>query len=122
MGYDDRELSIRFADDHEMTRLNRRYLGRKGSTNVISFPMEEPDGSNPEGPLFDSPMLGDVVICVDEAAREARVVGEPVEETLDRLLIHGVLHLIGYDHETSERHAEEMVKEEKRLMSLVKEV
>jgi len=121
LGCHDRELSVRFADDREMTRLNRRYLGREGSTNVIAFPMVEAD-MKAKRPLFDSPMLGDVVVCVDEAVREARSVGEPMEETLDRLLIHGILHLIGYDHETCEHDARKMEAEESRLMSLLKEV
>lgn len=112
---------MRFVDDGEMTHLNQTYLGREGSTNVMAFPMTEPEPLTGEDAPFDSPMLGDVVICVDEAAREAHHIGEPVAETLDRLLIHGVLHLMGFDHETSAADAGQMGAAEERLMSLIKE-
>jgi len=99
-----------------MAQLNDRYLGRKGPTNVLAFPMF--DG---EGPDDDSVMLGDVVISSDTALRESKELGEPLEYTVDRLLIHGVLHLLGFDHTLSEEEAVRMEKEEKRLMELITE-
>lgn len=66
-------------------------------------------------------MLGDVVISVDTALKEAGEVGESVPETVDRLLIHGLLHLLGYDHEQSTEEAAKMAKEEKRLLALIAE-
>ncbi len=66
-------------------------------------------------------MLGDVVISADTALRESEELQEPLSHTMDRLLIHGVLHLLGFDHETSEEEAIRMEKEEIRLMSLMVE-
>ena len=113
----DKELSVLFTDDNHIAQLNRRYLMKNGPTNVLAFPME---GGPP--PRVDSVMLGDVVISVDSAIRESKEFGEDLEYTIDRLLIHGVLHLIGYDHEKTEEGARRMEKEEKRLVSLIQEV
>lgn len=117
----DRELSILFTNDHHMARLNHRYLGREGPTNVLAFPMANMDWAKGESSSVESVMLGDVVISIDTAVKESEEFGEPLECTLDRLLIHGALHLIGYDHERSEAEALIMQKEEKRLMELITE-
>jgi probable rRNA maturation factor len=103
LGCPDKELSILFTDDIRIAHLNNRYLGRKGPTNVLAFPMEEGPTSN-----FESPMLGDVVISVSTALREAKEHGEALEHTIDRLLIHGLLHLLGYDHQKSTAEAKRM--------------
>jgi rRNA maturation RNase YbeY len=66
-------------------------------------------------------MLGDVVISVDTALSESRELGEPLQRTVDRLLIHGLLHLLGHDHEGSSKQALRMKREENRLMGLVME-
>ena len=116
LGCHDKELSILFTDDNRMAQLNERYLGRKGPTNVLAFPMS--DGKDPDD---DSVMLGDVVISSDTALRESEELGEPLEYTVDRLLIHGILHLLGFDHTKSEEEAVRMEKEEKRLMELIME-
>lgn len=116
MGCPDKELSVLFTDDAHMAHLNRRYLGRNGATNVLAFPMGEGPTSD-----FDSPMLGDVVISVTTAFRESEAFGETLEHTIFRLLIHGLLHLLGYDHETSIAEATRMEKEEQRLIALMKE-
>ncbi len=113
MGCHDRELSILFTDNQGIAELNRRYLGREGPTNVLAFPMT--GGPEPE---IDSPMLGDVVISVDRASQESGELEEPLGQTIDRLMIHGVLHLLGYDHEKSAAEASRMEEEEKRLMKL----
>ena len=99
-----------------MAKLNAQYLDREGPTNVIAFPMSG-------GPLPDvqSKMLGDVVISVDTARDESRRQGEPLEETIYRLLIHGILHLLDYDHERSSMESRRMEKEQTRLLGLVKE-
>jgi len=73
-------------------------------------------------PEVESAMLGDVVISVDTAISESMDLDEPLEHTIDRLIIHGILHLLGYDHEKSKAEAERMEKEEKRLMALIMEV
>lgn len=114
MGCHDKELSILFTDDTGIARLNRQYLGRKGPTNVLAFPM-----TPSETPPFDSPMLGDIVISTETAQKEATQTGEPIERTIDRLMIHGLLHLLGYDHEASPAEAYRMEKEEERLAAIL---
>lgn len=114
MDCDDRELSILFTNDEFIAELNRKYLDREGPTNVLAFPMSEPDD-------IDTGMLGDVVISVDTALRESKECGEDLEETIFRLLIHGILHLRGYDHLASSEDEKRMQKEEKRLLGIVLE-
>ena len=98
------------VDDAAITVLNRDYLGRDRPTNVISFPMQE-------GPYNEvSPnLLGDVVISVETVTREAQEHGYTPEEMLDFYLIHGILHLVGYDHEED---AEEAARMEARTKEL----
>jgi rRNA maturation RNase YbeY len=72
-------------------------------------------------PHIETVMLGDVVISVDAALRESEVLGEPLDDTIDRLLIHGLLHLLGYDHENSRADETRMQEEEKRLLNLIRE-
>lgn len=117
MACHEKELSILFTDNERIAWLNDRYLGRKGPTNVLAFPM----AGGPE-PEVETSMLGDVVISVDTALRESKEIGEPLEQTIDRLIIHGVLHLLGYDHEKSAAEARRMENEEERLMALIMEV
>ena len=112
----DGELSILFTDDGHIAELNRHYLDREGPTNVLAFPM--PGGPQPD---VESGMMGDVVVSVDRAIHESREVGEPLEETIYRLLIHGLLHLLGYDHERSPEDARRMGNEQKRLLNLIRE-
>ena len=115
LAFHDAELSILFTDDQHITQLNSQYLEKDGPTNVLAFPMT--DGPPPD---IKSPMLGDVVISVDTAIRESDEVGEPLTETIFRLLIHGILHLLNYDHEGSPEEAKRMGKEEVRLLALIK--
>lgn len=110
------ELSILFTDDRRMAELNRRYRGKTGPTNVLAFPLEGGPSPGPE-----SGMLGDVAVSVDTALRESKMLDEPLEETIDRLLIHGILHLLDYDHERSEAEASRMAEEEGRLLALIRE-
>ncbi|MCD6560151.1 MAG: rRNA maturation RNase YbeY [Deltaproteobacteria bacterium] len=112
----DKELSILFTDDERISKLNSQYLGREGPTNVLSFSMI----GGPDPDVF-TPMLGDVVISVETALRESKERGESLENTVCRLLIHGILHIFGYDHEKTEFEAEKMEKEENRLMALIME-
>jgi len=110
------ELSVLFTDDAMIADLNGRYLGRQGPTNVLAFPMS---GDPDVGPV--SGMLGDVAISVDSAIRESEESGDTLEETVCRLLIHGILHLMNYDHEGSVEEERIMMKEEERLLSLIRE-
>ena len=109
------ELSLFFTDDKEISRLNKRYLGKNGPTNVLAFPIS---GGPPPDP--ETGMLGDVVISFERAISESKTAGEPLQETLFRLLIHGILHLLNYDHEKSPEAADLMEKEQKRLLSLIR--
>jgi rRNA maturation RNase YbeY len=115
LGCHDKELSILFTDDNGIAELNDRYLGRKGPTNVLAFPMAEGPA-----PMDESVMLGDVVISGDTALRESKELEDSLEDTIDRLLIHGILHLLGFDHTKSDVEAKRMEEEEKRLMALIR--
>jgi probable rRNA maturation factor len=108
------ELSIVLADDRLLRDLNRDYRHRDKPTNVLSFPSGFLDGEGDpgEGPFT----LGDVVIALSTLAREAAAQGKSNEDHLAHLVVHGVLHLLGYDHET-ERDAREMERVEARVLA-----
>lgn len=114
LAFPDGELSILIVDDPQIEQLNRKYLNREGPTNVIAFPMRE--GSfgdlNPQ-------LLGDVVISTDTAASEAEVADIPTETRITELLIHGILHLFGYDHENDEPEARRMEQKSSELIAVV---
>lgn len=90
----DCELSISFVDEGEMARLNERYRGKKGPTNVLSFSQLE--GADP---VANAGMLGDVVICEERMRGDADALGYTYDEMTTYLLIHGVLHLLGHTHD-----------------------
>jgi probable rRNA maturation factor len=113
---DKTELSILFTDDTNITDLNRRYLGKNKATNVLAFPMEISGQSD-----IESCMLGDIVISVDTAKREAKEIPCSLDRRIMELLIHGVLHLLDFDHERSAEDERIMSDEEKRLLSLILE-
>ena len=106
------EVSIKFVGDIKMRRLNREYRGNDRTTDVLAFAFREAGG-----PF--SPMLGDVVISIPMARRQAKSFGHSLSEELVRLFIHGVLHLVGYDHERSEADARSMKKKEMVLWKRV---
>jgi probable rRNA maturation factor len=112
----DGELSILIVDDPEIAGLNKRYLSRSGPTNVIAFPMQQ----GPFGQITPN-LLGDVVISIDTAAREAQEAGISVESRLDQLLIHGILHLLGFDHEKTPEEANRMDRKAEELLELLSE-
>jgi rRNA maturation RNase YbeY len=105
------ELSILLVNDREMRGLNRRYRGIDRTTDVLAFAQQEGAGGSPDG------LLGDVVISVDTARRQARDAGSSLGVEVDRLLIHGLLHLLGYDHERSSAEARRMQRRERMLAS-----
>lgn len=92
---EDTELSIALVDDEEMARLNEQYRGVSGPTDVLSFGCDDPCPTPGDEPVT----LGDVVIAPAVAERQAVDLGHSVEHELDVLLVHGILHLLGYDHE-----------------------
>lgn len=117
LGCHDKELSILFTDDEHMAALNQQYRDKEGATDVLSFPMMEDLDGEIAPALFEPLMLGDVVVSVETALRDAEELEQSFERTVDRLLIHGILHLLGYDHEKSQVDAMCMTKEEERLMA-----
>lgn len=89
----DLELTIRIVDGHEAARLNRTYRGREYVPNVLSFPMNS-------GESFDTGLLGDVVICAAAVEREAVEQGKPLDAHWAHLVVHGVLHCCGFEHDS----------------------
>lgn len=105
MGYTEGELSVLVVDDDEMRRINREYRHVDASTDVLSFPMGEGEFGEVEPNL-----LGDVVISAPTAAAMAEEQGCSLTAVMDLLLVHGVLHLVDYDHERSDDEAHRMVQ------------
>ena len=105
----DTELSITFIDDSKMRELNRSYRSIDRTTDVLSFPQGE-------GP--DETLLGDVVISLDTALRNSRRYGISRDEEIRKLLVHGVLHLFGYDHKKKKERDEMREKEREILLAL----
>ena len=106
------ELSVLLTDDSEIQSLNRQYRGIDNPTDVLSFSQLEGDVV----PLENGPLLlGDIVISLDRAREQAMAFDVSVEEELRRLFIHGLLHLMGYDHEGSAAEAKRMKEMEDRL-------
>jgi probable rRNA maturation factor len=110
------EISVRFTDDEEVHDLNRDYRGKDKPTNVLSFPMAEPDDLTNPIPGLEL-LLGDLVLAYGVCAREAEAKGIAVEIHAAHLLVHGTLHLLGYDHETSDADAEAMEAAETRALA-----
>jgi probable rRNA maturation factor len=94
------ELSIMILDDFQISELNSKYLNRSGPTNVIAFPMRDNKFKN-----ISPNLLGDVVISSETTFRECEAAGINFEQRFVELLLHGILHLLGYDHEQSEEEA-----------------
>ena len=92
------ELSVAIVTIDEMAEMNERYRGSQGATDVLSFTCDDPCAAASDEPIT----LGDVVIAPEVAASQAAELGTTVESELNLLLVHGTLHLLGYDHETDE--------------------
>ncbi|MBL6972288.1 MAG: rRNA maturation RNase YbeY, partial [Desulfobacterales bacterium] len=110
----DGELSLLVVDDPQIAKLNKKYLNRNGPTNVIAFPMRQGEFAN-----LTPQLLGDVVISVETAAREAKKSGISMQERFTQLLVHGVLHLFGYDHEENKQQARKMEEKSNELIKLI---
>ncbi len=111
------EVSILLLDDSAMADLNEQYRARSGPTDVLSFPMY----TEKELQKIQPEMLGDVVISVETAKRQAASVGCTLWEEIGRLLIHGVLHLLGFDHERSASDGRVMRARESRILAVLLE-
>ena len=115
IGHARAELSLSLIDDDEMRELNRHYRSKDRSTDVLSFSLFEGEGAE-----FRGGLLGDVVIGIETAARQAAARHRALDEEVMRLLVHGVLHLIGHDHERDEE-AARMLAEERRVLRCLRE-
>jgi probable rRNA maturation factor len=94
LGWSEGELSLTLVNDRAMARLNRETFGRRGPTNVIAFPLDAaPTAAGPPA------LLGEVVISLETTRRQAKEFGWRWHELFDFFLIHGILHLLGYDHQ-----------------------
>jgi probable rRNA maturation factor len=105
----DTEVSVKFTSDAEVRALNAAWRGKDKATNVLSFPM----AATPE----EAPMLGDIVLAAGVCAREAAEKSVAVETHATHLVVHGMLHLLGYDHETGDDDAEEMEAIERKALA-----
>ena len=119
------ELSVLLVDESAMTELHERWMGEPGPTDVLSFPMDElrpPSPVSAQGGPGDEPgtepgLLGDVVLCPQVAAAQARKAGHSAQQELELLTVHGILHLLGYDHAEPAEHAEMFGLQDKLLSS-----
>lgn len=109
LGFRDCELSVLLTDDEGIRGLNNEYRGKDRPTDVLSFPMG------------DAYMLGDVVVSIERAVVQAAEFKVSEKEELARLLVHGILHLLGHDHVKGGRQARNMKESEERLMNLLRE-
>ncbi len=107
----DDEIVIRLVDEAESAELNRQYRHKQCPTNILSFPFEGPEG-------YETDLLGDLVICVPLIAKEAEEQHKLSEHHWAHITIHGVLHLLGYDH-IEENEAEEMETLEIKLLNML---
>ena len=112
LGHAKSDLSVGLVGDVEIRELNRDYRDKDRATDVLSFSLVEGEWSG-----FRGAMLGDVVISIETAARQARARHRSLNEEVTRLLIHGILHLLGHDHEEDEE-ARTMRAEERRLSTV----
>jgi probable rRNA maturation factor len=112
------ELSVLLVDVDYMTELNHRWMGGDGPTDVLAFPMDE--GSVDHGPGEvtggEPALLGDIVLCPEVASKQAATAGHPAADELHLLTVHGVLHLLGYDHAEPEEERE-MFELQSRLLA-----
>jgi probable rRNA maturation factor len=114
------ELSLELTGDGRMRRLNREYRKKDRPTDVLAFPIRE--AVMPRGVRPVTQMLGDVVISLPTAVRQAKEAGRSIDDELAMLLVHGVLHLCGYDHERNRLQAARMSRRERALLHLISPV
>lgn len=108
------ELSVALVDDPEIQRLNARHRRKDRPTDVLAFAQREGEG------VLETSLLGDVVISLPTAARQAAKRDASLEDELRVLLVHGILHLLGYDHERSPAEARRMFRKSRQVLSALK--
>jgi probable rRNA maturation factor len=110
-----KEISLSFVDDEKIKQLNKQYLGKDKATNVLSFSLREDEYGN-----INPQILGDIVISVETAQKDAIQGNLTIAQEIDFLIIHGLLHLLGYDHEnTTKKETSKMRKKERELFNIV---
>jgi rRNA maturation RNase YbeY len=114
-----RSLSLLLVGDRAMRTLNRRYRRKGRTTDVLAFPMAADLRLTPHASLLTPNLLGDVVISIPQAARQARRAGHSLDREIAALMIHGTLHLLGYDHERSAREARRMQRKERMILRAI---
>jgi probable rRNA maturation factor len=114
LGLPEAELSLLFVNDLQIQALNRRYLRIDKPTNVLAFPMREGEFS-----VLHPQLLGDLVISVETAQRQKKRFGLDEMKMVTLLMIHGILHLLGYDHEGAKKGGREMAIKQKELFLCV---
>lgn len=112
---DNAEVSVSFVDNEEIHKLNLEFRNMDKPTDVLSFPLGE-DGEYDRNMETDCLMLGDIVISVETALRQAKVYGHSLEREIGFLTVHSMLHLLGYDHETSKLDALKMREKEEAVL------
>jgi probable rRNA maturation factor len=111
----DKEISLSFVDDEKIKQLNKQYLGKNKATNVLSFSLLEGEYGN-----INPQILGDIIISVETAQRDALSGQLTIDQEIDFLIIHGILHLLGYNHEnTTEKETKKMRQKEKDLFNVL---
>jgi probable rRNA maturation factor len=111
----DKEISLSFIDDEKIKQLNKQYLGKDRATNVLSFSLQEEEYGN-----INPQILGDIVISVETAQKDAIQGNLTIAQEIDFLIIHGLLHLLGYNHKnTTKKETNTMRQKEKKLFNLV---
>ncbi len=108
-GVDQKEVTVRVVDEDESRDLNLTYRGKDKPTNVLSFPFEAPKG-------IDIPLLGDLVVCAPVVATEAQEQNKPLMHHWAHMIVHGTLHLMGFDH-IDDEDADQMESLEKQILS-----
>jgi probable rRNA maturation factor len=102
------ELTVRLVDAETMAVLNRQWMNKTGPTDVLSFPMDEltPGRADVDDDEQQSGYLGDIALCPQVAAQQAPAAGHSTSDEIDLLTVHGILHLLGYDHASPDEHRE----------------
>jgi probable rRNA maturation factor len=112
----DKEISLLFVNNDEIREINKRYLNRDYPTNVITFSLTEGEFGN-----INPKILGDIVISVERASKDAEEAGIELSDELEFLMIHGILHLLNYNHEnTSEDEVKKMERKEQEVFGILK--
>lgn len=114
LNLDNVEISIVLTDNNTIKNLNNQWRRKNKATDVLSFPINE------KPPAYKYTVLGDIVISIPYAKKQAKEIGFTEKEEILRLLIHGILHLLGYDHETSKEDAEIMFNLQDKIFDAVK--